>query len=746
MAMVVATEDALIGALANASISRILISPGHYELSASLHVDRSVIVEALGLPGSVVLDAGANSSNTRRVLSIYPTDPQEMISLSGLHVIGGYVDVNQDGGGGGIAIENGNVSLTDIEISNNTASGGTSYAGGGLYVAGENTTVALRNCSIHHNEAPNGGGLGGGGCYIVSHAQVVLTDCSLYSNTAVRGGGIAIGASNVTMERCTIFSNTAAKEGGGVQVSAQSDGHATFNYCRIFSNSGAGWYGGGGVAADSGPAEFNFCEIYSNMDGTCGGLAIYGANVVLNHGSIHSNSKDLCVDSGSACVYGTNVADSSGYVTHCPSPPPALPPPPVPPASPPPPSSPPPSPPPASPPLASPVPGASAASSGPVINPFAAILMALVALAAVFVACLFYARHRNRRLGMRLINYGTDKGGAEMQSMKVVTTPSLAPPGGVAAASYPKVVSLDKTLRRIVSGLSDEDRISGRFEAKMRELVFGSPTASVLPLADFMRVDSKTVIRAATADDDGLAAIEAEFMRHGTDDDKECFQYVRYGKTGDNSKRWPNGILDEGREWGLPFEWFVERPESNAAKLTAGMVLALRLYTTACYTSINNPLRGLDRDFNPRPLSEEQPHPLPVTVHLLTEGIKQLRAIDGAGSKSTESVTLWRGMHSVGVGDEFLQQGGSERAPMSTTRELEVAVKYSASTCSVLLKIETSDFRVRGADLSFLSAFPREQEVLYPPLTHLRVARTQTVKIEKGGVAFTVIEVRPSFG
>ena len=48
MAMVVATEDALIGALANASISRILISPGHYELSASLHVDRSVIVERLG--------------------------------------------------------------------------------------------------------------------------------------------------------------------------------------------------------------------------------------------------------------------------------------------------------------------------------------------------------------------------------------------------------------------------------------------------------------------------------------------------------------------------------------------------------------------------------------------------------------------------------------------------------------------------------------------------------------------------
>ena len=104
-----------------------------------------------------------------------------------------------------------------------------------------------------------------------------------------------------------------------------------------------------------------------------------------------------------------------------------------------------------------------------------------------------------------------------------------------------------------------------------------------------------------------------------------------------------------------------------------------------------------------------------------------------------------RGLRSLRLSDEFLREGGSEMALMSTTRELEVAVKYSTSACSVLLKLETRNFRERGADLTFLSAFPAECEVLYPPLTHCEPVRSQEVRTE-GGVTFTVIEVRPSYG
>ena len=51
---------------------------------------------------------------------------------------------------------------------------------------------------------------------------------------------------------------------------------------------------------------------------------------------------------------------------------------------------------------------------------------------------------------------------------------------------------------------------------------------------------------------------------------------------------------------------------------------------------------------------------------------------------------------------------------MSTTNDLSVAVRYSASRSSVLLRMVTKSFIERGADISYLSAFPGEAEVLFP--------------------------------
>ena len=102
------------------------------------------------------------------------------------------------------------------------------------------------------------------------------------------------------------------------------------------------------------------------------------------------------------------------------------------------------------------------------------------------------------------------------------------------------------------------------------------------------------------------------------------------------------------------------------------------------------------------------------------------------------------------VDAEFERQGGSELACMSTTTDLAVAVKYSASRRSLLLKLNTSDFRTRGVDLRFISAFPGEAEFLSPPLTYLRPKLPADGQLEQHvlatGEAFTVIEVEPSFG
>ena len=108
----------------------------------------------------------------------------------------------------------------------------------------------------------------------------------------------------------------------------------------------------------------------------------------------------------------------------------------------------------------------------------------------------------------------------------------------------------------------------------------------------------------------------------------------------------------------------------------------------------------------------------------------------------------WKNLQSAA---EFLEHGGSEAALMSTTSELEVAVGYALLPHSLLFKIRTPTFMQRGADISFLSAFPAEAEFLSPPLTFLKpTGRSEVVPVTPhtwggggGTVQFTVIEVEP---
>ena len=49
-------------------------------------------------------------------------------------------------------------------------------------------------------------------------------------------------------------------------------------------------------------------------------------------------------------------------------------------------------------------------------------------------------------------------------------------------------------------------------------------------------------------------------------------------------------------------------------------------------------------------------------------------------------------------------------AAMSTTSDAHVAIKYAASSASLLLRLRTDTVMQRGASISFLSAFPAEAE------------------------------------
>ena len=227
--------------------------------------------------------------------------------------------------------------------------------------------------------------------------------------------------------------------------------------------------------------------------------------------------------------------------------------------------------------------------------------------------------------------------------------------------------------------------------------------------------------------------IQREIEEHGTDEDKECLHYILHEKAGGSVARFPNGVRDEGRN-SETFEDFCNHKTCMACNLEPSHVLALRLYSTAVYKSINGPLRDTKRT---------GPHPLAITVSFVDEGVRRLRAIGASEDGAIASVDLWRGMRNAEMPDEFLSLGGTELAPMSTTTSLKVAMEYCASKSALILRLNTSSFMERGADISFLSAFPTEKEVLYPPLTFMRATGAkQTVTVGDGSV--TIMEVIPS--
>ena len=92
------------------------------------------------------------------------------------------------------------------------------------------------------------------------------------------------------------------------------------------------------------------------------------------------------------------------------------------------------------------------------------------------------------------------------------------------------------------------------------------------------------------------------------------------------------------------------------------------------------------------------------------------------------------------------------RLAVSTTTDPAVAVAYGQSAHSLLFKIVAKSFMSCGADISFLSAYPGEKEILFPPLTFLQPTGRprETIHLElldsrgaKSGVKGTPNEIEP---
>lgn len=242
------------------------------------------------------------------------------------------------------------------------------------------------------------------------------------------------------------------------------------------------------------------------------------------------------------------------------------------------------------------------------------------------------------------------------------------------------------SMRQAVSDEKDGSAVSNskllsRFSDEENFLVTGNPMESVLGLSHLLGVEDHAIQSAKVK---GIKELEREILASGEQEVIQNMKYVIYQAASES--HFSNGIRDLNNA-GKRLADFVNHPTAKEYKLREEHIAALRIYTTSAFRFINNLLRN-NNSGNEK---ERKTHPFPVTVSLIDDAIKRLRASTAKSFEANSSSTcsseveennctyLWRGIKNMKISEEFIKggKGGTELGLMSTTRDLKIAVEYS---------------------------------------------------------------------
>ena len=129
------------------------------------------------------------------------------------------------------------------------------------------------------------------------------------------------------------------------------------------------------------------------------------------------------------------------------------------------------------------------------------------------------------------------------------------------------------------------------------------------------------------------------------------------------------------------------------------------------------------------------------TIHCIVSGVIKLSKV----WTLPESKYVYRGLGGMMLPepfwktDEYGCKGGVERGLMSTTTDKAVAMKYSGSDSGrrIIFQIHVGQID-RGANLSWLSQYPKEEEVLMPPLSNLEVVGSPIIETSSSGPVLVI--------
>ena len=230
--------------------STITLTSGILDISTSVQIDG---------PGASDLAVSGNDTS-----GVFYVSSGVTASISGLTIEGGNGSGTPDNNEGGGIDNNGNLTLSDSIVSNNTAiemGGGIANFNGNLTVA--DSTVSNNSVTTGSTGAAWGGGIGSGNTTDNSPGTVTVLNSTVTDNTAsatgfgVGGGGIEVsGTGALTVSGSTISGNMAANVGNGDALGGgvvTGTAMMTITNSTVSNNVATGIYGtyGGGIDVGS---------------------------------------------------------------------------------------------------------------------------------------------------------------------------------------------------------------------------------------------------------------------------------------------------------------------------------------------------------------------------------------------------------------------------------------------------------------------------------------------------------------
>lgn len=216
-------------------------------------------------------------------------------------------------------------------------------------------------------------------------------------------------------------------------------------------------------------------------------------------------------------------------------------------------------------------------------------------------------------------------------------------------------------------------------------------------------------------------SMEAEFRDNDRDDETRegkwwpDYRYVVYEKAVEERVQVftlaPFHTRDKGRA-GWTLANFTSTPQARRAKLTQAEVAAVRMYSCAWFASINRALRSRDA----RVIEQWA-----TTISLITNAIIKLSELSPLDQVCYRSLPAeFPALHTFS--GATATETVVDLAFMSCSLNSDYVAQYNGGkhTEGTILVYQPT-FSSRGADISFLSQYPEQHEVTYPPCTSYHV-------------------------